>query len=131
MTKNGNDPETRPEDVLIEALLQATRTTARAVYVFDEYRLDIADGRLLRENVPVPLAPKEFRMLQVLVEHHRRLVTKQELLELVWGDKFVSDDTIAQRMSCLRKALGDSPASKYIETVPKRGYRFIGNVRIE
>jgi DNA-binding winged helix-turn-helix (wHTH) protein len=131
MTRNGNDPETRPEDVLIEALLQATRTTAQAVYVFDEYRLDIADGRLLRENVPVPLAPKEFRMLQLLVEHHRRLVTKQELLELVWGDKFVSDDTIAQRMSCLRKALGDSAASKYIETVPKRGYRFIGNVRIE
>jgi DNA-binding winged helix-turn-helix (wHTH) protein len=120
----------RPEDVLIEALIQATGRTAQAVYEFDEYRLDIADERLLRDGVPVPLAPKEFETLRLLIERHGRLVTKQELLDRVWAGTFVGDDTIAQRISCLRKALGDSASQKYIETVPKRGYRFAGNVRL-
>jgi DNA-binding winged helix-turn-helix (wHTH) protein len=120
----------RPEDVLIEALIQATGRTAQAVYEFDEYRLDIADERLLRNGVPVPLAPKEFETLRFLIERHGRLVTKRELLDRVWAGTFVGDDTIAQRISCLRKALGDSASQKYIETVPKRGYRFAANVRI-
>jgi DNA-binding winged helix-turn-helix (wHTH) protein len=120
----------RPEDVLIEALIQATGRTAQAVYEFDEYRLDIADERLLRNGVPVPLAPKEFETLRFLIERHGRLVTKQELLDRVWAGTFVGDDTIAQRISCLRKALGDSASQKYIETVPKRGYRFAADVRI-
>jgi DNA-binding winged helix-turn-helix (wHTH) protein len=129
-SKEKNPGTGRPEDVLIEALIQATGRTAQAVYEFDEYRLDIADERLLRDGVPVPLAPKEFETLRLLIERHGRLVTKQELLDRVWAGTFVGDDTIAQRISCLRKALGDSASQKYIETVPKRGYRFAGNVRL-
>ncbi|MGH9313623.1 MAG: winged helix-turn-helix domain-containing protein [Vicinamibacterales bacterium] len=131
MASKDKDPENaRPEDVLIEALIQATGRTAQAVYEFDDYRLDVADERLLRRGVPVPLAPKEFETLRFLVERHGRLVTKQQLLDRVWAGTFVGDDTIAQRISCLRKALGDSASQKYIETVPKRGYRFIGNVQL-
>jgi DNA-binding response OmpR family regulator len=61
--------EHRPEDVLIEALLRAAETKAQTVYAFDEYRLDVADERLLRGNAPVRLAPVEFRILQLLLEH--------------------------------------------------------------
>jgi DNA-binding winged helix-turn-helix (wHTH) protein len=121
----------RPEDVLIEALMQAAAHTAHAVYEFDEFRLEIAEGRLLRRGERVPMAPKEFETLRVLVEHHGRLVSKQMLLEHVWPGTYVGDDTIAQRVSLVRKALGEeTSASKYIETVPKRGYRFIACVRM-
>jgi DNA-binding winged helix-turn-helix (wHTH) protein len=128
--KNGG-PGPRPEDVLIEALLQANGRTFGIVYEFAPFRLDIADERLLRDGEPVPLAPKEFDTLRLLVERHGRLVTKQELLDRVWAGTFVGDDTIAQRISCLRKALGDvGGTAKFIETVPKRGYRFIASVRL-
>jgi DNA-binding winged helix-turn-helix (wHTH) protein len=131
MAGKDKDPaNARPEDVLIEALIQATGRTAKAVYEFDEFRLDVADERLSRGGVPVPLAPKEFETLRFLVERHGRLVTKQELLDRVWAGTFVGDDTIAQRISVLRKALGDGASQKHIETVPKRGYRFVGDVRL-
>jgi DNA-binding winged helix-turn-helix (wHTH) protein len=143
MDEKSNGANTRPEDVLIEALLQATGKSSGAVYEFssrrsgeaaeadDTFRLDVADGRLLREGQVVSLAPKEFDTLRLLVERHGRLVTKQDLLDRVWAGTFVGDDTIAQRISVLRKALGDAGTSaKYIETVPKRGYRFIAEVRV-
>lgn len=127
--KNGGAP--RPEDVLIEALIQATGRTAGAVYEFGSFKLEIAEQRLLRDGVAVSLAPKEFETLRLLVERHGRLVTKQELLDRVWAGTFVGDDTIAQRISCLRKALGgDVDSAKYIETVPKRGYRFVADVTL-
>ena len=121
----------RPEDVLIEALMQAAGTTTDPIYQFDAFRLEVGEQRLLRDGVPVPLPPKEFETLRVLVERHGQLVSKQTLLDCVWAGTFVGDDTIAQRISLIRKALGGDPAgSKYIETVPKRGYRFVGAVRI-
>ena len=131
MAEKSNGANTRPEDVLIEALLQATGKSSGAVYEFDTFRLDVADGRLLREGQAVSLAPKEFETLRLLVERHGRLVTKQDLLDRVWAGTFVGDDTIAQRISVLRKALGDTGATaKYIETVQKRGYRFVAEVRV-
>jgi DNA-binding winged helix-turn-helix (wHTH) protein len=121
----------RPEDVLIEALMQAADRATQAVYEFDDFRLEVAQHRLLRDGTPVPLAPKEFETLRILVERHGQLVSKQALLDRVWAGTFVGDDTIAQRISLVRKALGENTASsKYIETVPKRGYRFIGHVRV-
>ena len=121
----------RPEDVLIEALMQAARATTDPIYEFDAFRLEVGEQRLLRDGLPVPLPPKEFETLRVLVERHGQLVSKQTLLDLVWAGTFVGDDTIAQRISLIRKALGGDPAgSHYIETVPKRGYRFVGQVRI-
>ncbi len=126
-----NKPEVpRPEDVLIEALVQASGRTTQAIYEFDSFRLEVAEQRLLRDGKQVPLAPKEFETLRLLVERHGQLVSKQMLLDRVWAGTFVGDDTIAQRISLVRKALGEETASsKYIETVPKRGYRFVGHVR--
>jgi DNA-binding winged helix-turn-helix (wHTH) protein len=131
MTMTDNPRTPRPEDVLIEALMQAAGSTSAPVYEFDGYRLEIGEQRLLRNGAPVPLPPKEFETLRLLVERHGQLVSKQTLLDRVWAGTFVGDDTIAQRISLIRKALGGDPAgSKYIETVPKRGYRFVAAVRV-
>jgi DNA-binding winged helix-turn-helix (wHTH) protein len=121
----------RPEDVLIEALVQASGGDTQPVYEFDRFRLEIAEQRLLRDGVPVPLPPKEFETLRLLVEQSGRLVSKRLLLDRVWAGTFVGDDTIAQRISVLRKALGEGTSgSNFIETVPKRGYRFVAQVRV-
>jgi DNA-binding winged helix-turn-helix (wHTH) protein len=127
----GDDPRARrPEDVLIEAIVDVTGHSTEAIYEFEGFRLEVGEGRLLNNGVRVPLAPKEFDTLRLLVERHGQLVSKQALLDRVWAGTFVGDETIAQRISLLRKALGDNCAPpKYIETVPKRGYRFVAEVR--
>jgi len=118
----------KPEDVLIEAVMEATAHAATAVYEFEGFRLEIAEQRLLKDGLSVALAPKEFDTLALLVERHGRLVTKQELLGHVWAGTFVSDETLAQRISCLRKVLARHSPTDCIETVPKRGYRFVAEV---
>jgi DNA-binding winged helix-turn-helix (wHTH) protein len=120
----------QPEDLLIEQLLEARGGQRREVaYEFGPFRLEPAEHRLLRNGAPVPLAPREFEALRLLVARHGHLVTKATLLETVWRGTFVGDNTIAQRMSVLRRALGEAPAGRFIETVPKRGYRFVAPVR--
>jgi DNA-binding winged helix-turn-helix (wHTH) protein/TolB-like protein/Tfp pilus assembly protein PilF len=101
----------------------------RLVYLFGDFRLDPTERVLFRGDRPVPLTPKAVETLLALVERHGRLVTKEELLRIVWPDAFVEENNLAQHISVLRRALGDSDgAAPYIETVPKRGYRFTGGV---
>jgi len=122
---NGSDAQ-RPEDVLIEALLEAHGVVI--VYEFGCFRLDIRDQQVTRDGVPLPLPPKEFATLRCLVEAHGRLVTKEELLARVWEGVNVDEGTIAHRICALRKALGrDERGRDYIETVPRRGYRLLVN----
>jgi DNA-binding winged helix-turn-helix (wHTH) protein len=64
----------------------------------------------------------------MLVERHGRLVTRQELLDRVWAGTFVTDETVAQRISCLRKVLARHSPTDLIETIPKQGYRFVAEV---
>lgn len=74
----------------------------------------------------MPLAPKVFDILLVLVRHSGRLLEKEELLKEVWPEQFVEEGNLPLNISALRKALGER---RYIETVPKRGYRFAASVR--
>ena len=100
------------------------------LYEFGPFRLDPAERRLLHQGKPVPLTPKAFQTLLVLVENQGRLMGKEELLRLVWPDTFVEESTLAQNVFTLRKQLGDDHTDAlYIETVPKRGYRFAAPVR--
>jgi TolB-like protein/DNA-binding winged helix-turn-helix (wHTH) protein/Tfp pilus assembly protein PilF len=102
---------------------------AKPSYSFGPFTLDAAERLLLRDKSPVPLTPKAFETLLVLVENAGRLTEKQELLSRVWPDTFVEEATLAKNVSTLRKALGDSTESEeYIQTVPKRGYRFVAEV---
>src|SRR3954447_9300669 len=98
----------------------------RPIYDFGPFRLDPLEHLLLRDGKPVPLTPKTFSLLQVLVERHGHLVEKDELFRLVWPETAVEESNLSYNVSVLRKALGDGgEAGRLIETVPKRGYRFV------
>jgi TolB-like protein/DNA-binding winged helix-turn-helix (wHTH) protein/Flp pilus assembly protein TadD len=101
----------------------------KELFEFDSYRLDAAERLLLRDGMPVPLEPKVFETLLVLIRHGGRLVTKDQLMKEVWPDTFVEESNLVRHISILRKALsrGDEERS-YIETIPKLGYRFVGYV---
>ena len=93
---------------------------------FAEFELDEANASLLRHGVPVALAPTPFTLLCVLAGQAGSLLTKDALLDTVWGHRFVSESVLKTAISDLRMALGDSAQQpRYIETVPRRGYRFI------
>ena len=103
--------------------------TDRELYRFGEFTLDVQDRRLSRGSSTVPLAPKAHDLLVTLVRRAGRLVTRQELLDLVWPDAFVEEGILSVHVSGLRKALGESNGSQtYIETVPRSGYRFVAPV---
>ena len=98
-------------------------------YEFAGFALDVADRRLLDGQRPVPLAPKAFDLLVVLVRQAGRLVTKQDLLDQAWADTHVEEGILSVHVSNLRKALGDHGTDRrFIETVPRSGYRFSAEV---
>ena len=98
-------------------------------YSFGPFVLDPAEKVLLRHGQPVSLAPKVFEVLLALVEAHGHVLEKAALLGRVWPDTFVEEGTLAQDIFTLRKVLGETGEGReYVETVPKRGYRFIAPV---
>jgi len=100
------------------------------VLYFDPYRIDLGQRLLFRGSEVVPLEPKAFDTLLALAEANGRLVTKEELLRLVWPDTFVEEGSVARNVSTLRRVLGGRDGSTvYIETIAKRGYRFVVPVR--
>ena len=92
-------------------------------YSFGEFTLDLERGALLRRGVDVELRPKSFEVLRVLVERHGRLVTKQELLDAVWGRVVVTEGSVAKCLIDIRRAIEDR-TQQLIKTVPRRGYIF-------
>jgi DNA-binding winged helix-turn-helix (wHTH) protein/TolB-like protein/Tfp pilus assembly protein PilF len=101
-------------------------TRARHVYQFGTFRLDSTDRLLYREGELVALAPKSFDTLLLLVTHSGQVLAKDEMMKQLWPDTFVEEGTLAQYISLLRKALGDS--ATWIENHPRRGYRFTAPV---
>ena len=96
---------------------------------FPPFRLDPSNERLWCETVEIPLRPKTFAVLRYLVEHAEQLVTKEELLNAVWAETVVGEDALTGCIRDLRKVLGDeAKRPQYIETVHRRGFRFIGAV---
>ncbi len=98
-------------------------------YAFGPFRLDSDKRILVRDGTPVCLAPKATEALLVLVENAGRLVDKGDLMKRVWPDAFVEEGNLNKNIFVLRKVLGEWDGSReYIETVPKRGYRFVAPV---
>ena len=96
---------------------------------FHSFRLDTADQCLWRGQERVSIAPKAFDVLRYLVENPVRLVTQDELLEKLWPETYVNPEAIRKYILDIRKILGDRPDKpEFIETVTKRGYRFIATV---
>ncbi len=99
-------------------------------YSFGPFRLDAVECQLLLDGQPVPLAPKAFEALLMLVENAGHLVDKDDLMKRLWPDAFVEEGNLAKHISLLRKILSEATNGReYIETVPKRGYRFVVEVK--
>jgi TolB-like protein/Flp pilus assembly protein TadD len=93
------------------------------------YRLDLGEERLWKGDEPVPVGNKAFQLLRFLVENPERLLTKNEILDAVWGDLCVSEGLVKEYIHDLRSALEDDPRHPdFIETVRGRGYRFLGGI---
>ncbi len=100
-----------------------TGSDDKPVYSFGDFALDTARGELTERGDAVELRAQSLQVLQVLVENHGRLVSKDELNAKVWGRKAVTDDSLAQCLVDIRKALHDADRT-LVRTVPRRGYRF-------
>src|SRR5215472_9247518 len=96
-------------------------------YEFGPFRLDATDGQLFREGLLLPLTPKALDTLLVLVQNSGHTLEKDELMKTVWPDAIVEENNLTQNISTLRKVLGQECA--FIETIPRRGYRFVAEVR--
>jgi TolB-like protein/DNA-binding winged helix-turn-helix (wHTH) protein/Tfp pilus assembly protein PilF len=99
-------------------------------FEFGPFRLDPAERLLLRNNQTIPLAPKAFDTLLLLVENSGHLLTKDELMKRLWPETFVEEVNLAQNISAIRRALDTkNGGAHYIETVAKGGYRFVAETR--
>ena len=97
----------------------------RRYYNFDSFRVDPTERVLLRDGKPLSLSPKVFDTLLALVERSGHIVSKDELVDIVWPDVFLAENHLTQYVATARRARGDNrQVQRYIETVPKRGYRF-------
>jgi DNA-binding winged helix-turn-helix (wHTH) protein len=108
-------------------------TSAVAAYDFADgaFRVDLATRTLWHRGQGIPLPSRAFDALVYLVEHRHRLVGKNELIEAIWRDVVVTDDSLVHAISVLRRALADEPNQPhYVQTVARRGYRFVAPVRV-
>ena len=102
----------------------------RKCYEFGPFRVDTRERQLTRNGEVVPLRPKVFDILLVLVQNSGHILTKDEVMNRVWSDTAVEEGNISRTISTLRNALGERPHEhRYIETIPWRGYRFVANVK--
>ncbi len=100
------------------------------LYEFGPFRLNVTERLLQRSDAEIPLTPKVIDTLVVLVENSGHILGKDELMRELWPDSFVEESSLTQNISLLRKALSENGnAQQYIETIPKRGYRFVARVR--
>lgn len=121
-----NDSSTGSERIL--KFVPAAEKRPR-FYDFGPFRVDALERQLYRNGETVPLTPKTLDLLVLLVERHGQIVEKKTVMATVWPDTFVEESNLTQHVSRLRKALGNaSDEDEYIETIPRRGYRFVAQV---
>jgi len=103
-------------------------TSAPGLYEFGPFRMDVQRRVFTRGGHLIPLAPKTFDLLVLLVQSDGHAVSKQALMTALWPDTIVEEANLSFQISTLRKALGES-GSRWIETLPKHRYRFVATVR--
>jgi len=102
----------------------------QTAYEFGPFRVDTRERQLMRDGAVIPLRPKVFDILLMLVQNSGHILTKDDVMKHVWSNTAVEEGNISRTISTLREALGESPREhRYIETIPWRGYRFVANVR--
>ncbi len=95
------------------------------LYEFDDFGLDAQTRVLRRRGTAVPVTPKAFDVLLLLIQNAGRIVTKDELMKAVWPDSFVEESNLTQTIFMVRKALDETADRRYILTVQGQGYRFL------
>jgi pimeloyl-ACP methyl ester carboxylesterase/DNA-binding winged helix-turn-helix (wHTH) protein len=99
------------------------------IYAFGECELDLPRYQLRRAGAERPVEPQVFDVLALLIRERHRVVPKEELLDTIWGDRFVSESTLTSRIKTVRRAIGDDGSrQELIRTVHGRGYQFVGRV---
>jgi pimeloyl-ACP methyl ester carboxylesterase/DNA-binding winged helix-turn-helix (wHTH) protein/class 3 adenylate cyclase len=98
------------------------------IYRFGGFTLDPAERTLSAGERNLTLAPKVFDTLHLLVANHGKILNKERMLKEIWEDSFVEENNLAQNISLIRKVLGETKGLRFIETVPKFGYRFVAPV---
>ena len=122
-------PEGFSKEISKDPVMSRMEPKTRHIYEFGPLRIDGSERQLSRNGEPLPLPPKAFDVLLMLIENHGRIVTKDELMKRVWPDTFVEDANLTVNIAALRKVLGKGKdGSNLIVTVPKYGYRFVGSV---
>jgi DNA-binding winged helix-turn-helix (wHTH) protein/TolB-like protein len=116
---------------LLKGFLMVTKPSQiKHLYEFGPFRLDPEKRLLTRSTAPVPLTPKVIETLIVLIENRDRVVSKDDLMKILWPNSFVEESNLSQNVFVLRKALGDSSQERrYIVNLPGRGYQFTEAVR--
>jgi pimeloyl-ACP methyl ester carboxylesterase/DNA-binding winged helix-turn-helix (wHTH) protein len=115
-------------DLFFKALMSGQTKQA---YIFGRFRIDAIKRLLFEGEELVTLTPKAFDTLLALVENCGTVLSKEELMRMVWAEQYVEENNLAQNIHSIRKILGEgSEGVKYIETIPKRGYRFVANVEV-
>src|SRR5438876_2358555 len=103
----------------------------RIIFEFDDFRVDTGQFLLMKGGQPTAITPTVFRILLALLERPGQIVTKDDLMKFVWPDSFVEEGNLNRNVSTLRKILDEKPCDhRYIETVPKTGYRFVAPIRV-
>jgi len=97
-------------------------------YNFGSFRVDAQKRLVWREDECVPLTPKAFDVLCMLVQNAGQAIGKEQLMQAVWPDSYVEESNLTQTVFMLRKALGETPDQRYILTVQGKGYRFVADV---
>ena len=99
------------------------------IYRFDDFLVDPGSWKLCKSGDEVHLEPIVLKLLIHLISHRDQLVTRQELMDTVWGDTVISESALSKAVARLRRALNDDPAApRYLETVHSQGYRFVAEV---
>lgn len=114
----------------MEIINTALNSSQNDFYEFDSFGVDVERRLLLRDGVPVPLMPKAFETLLALVRSDGRIMSKAEMMSVIWPDSYVEESNLAQNIFLLRRAFGEAKNEhRYIVTIPGAGYRFIPRVR--
>jgi TolB-like protein len=99
-------------------------------FLFEDYLLDLDRRELTRGSKPIAIGPQVFDLLAYLVQNREHVVSKDNLLDAVWGGRIVSESTLTSHINAVRKAIGDNgEEQRLVRTVARKGFRFVGEVR--
>jgi len=116
---------------LLQINFKMPKGSKNGMYSFDRYKLDVEKLMLYRDEIEISLPPKIVKTLAVLIQNRGSILSKDELIDLVWSDSIVEESNLSQNLYVLRKTLGEKPdGGQYIETLRRRGYRFTSDVQI-